>query len=88
MDSIEDAIRIQNAVSQEFTVMRRSMAPLLLQNLHENLKSSELVRFFEIARVHHKNSEGMQERKMLAGVLSHSSVNAVRALLDGLFQKL
>lgn len=33
-----DAIRIQNAVSQDFTMMRRTMAPLLLLHAHGNLK--------------------------------------------------
>ncbi len=34
---------IQNAVSEEFTMMRRSLAPLLLANVRENLKQVERI---------------------------------------------
>lgn len=83
-----DAIRIQNAVSQDFTMMRRTMAPLLLLHAHENLKQKGEVKFFEIAKVHHKQDGVMSENKKFAGVMTHGDVATVRTLMDGLLAQL
>lgn len=84
----DDAIMIRNAVSQDFTMMRRSMAPLLLQSAHENLKQKDAVKFFEIAKTHRKVAGEMQETKFLAGVATHSDATRIRTFLDGLFSTL
>jgi phenylalanyl-tRNA synthetase beta chain len=84
LEETNSAVCIRNAVSEEFTMMRRSMAPLLLANVHENLKQVREVSFFEIARVHYKDATGaFYEKKRLAGILSNSAALPVRVLLDG-----
>ncbi len=63
------AVRIQNAVSEEYTIMRRSLAPLLLSNVRENLKISSSFSFFEIAQTHSKQADNIfMEQRMVAGV--------------------
>lgn len=83
-----DAIRIQNAVSQDFTMMRRSLAPLLFLHAHENLKQKSEVKFFEIAKAHHKIADQMVESKKFAGVMTNANAAQVRTLLDGIFSTL
>ncbi len=88
IEETDDAIMIRNAVSQDFTMMRRSMAPLLLQSAHENLKQKDSVKFFEIAKTHRKIAGEMQETKFLAGVTTQSDALKIRTFLDGLFSTL
>jgi phenylalanyl-tRNA synthetase beta subunit len=79
---------IQNPVNPDFTTMRRSMAPLLFANVHENLKRRASVKFFEIAKTYRKSEGAMTESKKIAGVVSHGSATEIRMLLDGLFGRL
>lgn len=88
MTETDDAIMIRNAVSQDFTMMRRSMAPLLFRSAHENLKQKPAVKFFEIAKTHWRTDGKMTETKKLAGVVTQGDIAGIRILLDGLFSTL
>ena len=52
-----DAIGIQNAFNEEYTHMRRSLAPRLLMAASENLKYTDHFGFFEISKVYSKISD-------------------------------
>lgn len=85
----ETAIKIRNAVSAEYTCMRRSLAPLLLQAIYTNLKQIDSISFFEIAKIHRKDSGGkFEEKKMFGGVFSEMNTKDIRNLLDGLLSRL
>ena len=47
LENMEDAIGIRNAFNEEYTHMRRSLAPRLLMAATENLKYAESFGFFE-----------------------------------------
>lgn len=78
-----DAVGIRNAFNEEYTHMRRSLAPRLLLSIFENMKYAESFGFFEIGKVYSKNPHGQRdtplsqniaikplpEKKMIAGVL-------------------
>lgn len=77
--NMDDAVRIVNAVSAEYTHMRRSPAALLFQAAAENAKHSERFSFFEYGKTHRKNSDGsFVERRSLAGVSYSSGVFEAR----------
>ena len=83
-----NAIGVRNAVSEDFTLMRRSLAPLLMANIRENLKKTPSIGFFEIAKVHSKSSVGFHESKSLGIILSHTSIDDARKMFDGLMEVL
>lgn len=69
------AVAILNAVSTEYTHMRRSPAALLFQAASENAKHTSAFSFFEYGKVHFKNAENdFSEKRSLAGVSYGSSV--------------
>ncbi len=65
-----NAVHIQNAFNVEYTMMRRSMLPNLLEATAENLKQQKTFGFFEIGKVFEKLGENkFTEKKALAGTL-------------------
>ena len=69
---IEDAVTIENPLSEEFVVMRRTLTPSLLKVIKEN-KKYDTVHIFEIANVYVKKAHALPEEKLtLAGVVKCS----------------
>lgn len=52
---MSDAVSVRNAYNEEYTHMRRSLAPRLAMSASENLKYSEHFGFFEIGKIYTKN---------------------------------
>lgn len=52
-----DAVGIQNAFNVEYTHMRRSLSVRLLDNIAKNRNIKNDLRFFEIAKVYHKDNQ-------------------------------
>ncbi len=77
---MSDAVRVVNAVSAEYTHMRRSPAPLLLSAASENAKRADgWFAFFEYGKIHAKNSDGtFVETRSLAGISVGAPTVAVR----------
>lgn len=79
-----NAVHIQNAFNVEYTMMRRSMVPNLLDATAENLKQQKKFGLFEIGKIFEKLDENeFTEQKALAGVLVGSDIKALRTILDG-----
>ncbi|MDD2916839.1 MAG: phenylalanine--tRNA ligase subunit beta [Candidatus Gracilibacteria bacterium] len=79
-----NAVHIQNAFNVEYTMMRRSMIPNLLEAVAENLKQQKRFSFFEIGKVFEKLGENkFSEKKALAGVLIGQDMKTLRTILDG-----
>lgn len=78
------AVHIQNAFNVEYTMMRRSIVPNLLEATAENLKQQKKFSFFEIGKVFEKLDEDeFIEKKALAGILVGEDMTILRTLLDG-----
>ncbi len=76
---MSSAVAIVNAVSTEFTHMRRSPAALLLQAASENAKHSSEFSFFEYGKVHFKLEENrFEEKRSLSGIALGSGALKVR----------
>ena len=54
---MSDAVMIQNAFNEEYTHMRRSLAPRLFENIHENLKHTSTLKFFEIGKCYFRSGK-------------------------------
>jgi len=64
-----DVIRVQNPVSENWTMLASSLIPMLLRAVHENYTNHDSVRFFQVGRVWKKNSDGsITEENRVAGV--------------------
>ena len=95
---MDDAVGIKNAFNEDYTHMRRSLAVRLFENISENTKHGESLRFFEIGKVYHKsassNSSTMAEflehvenppfpeKKMLAWVTVGTTIDSLRQELE------
>ncbi len=83
LDWLENTIAIRNAVSSEFTILRRTPAPLLLLNAQMNAREAQEFSFFEIATIHSKeNSSSFSEKKCIAGIIVGGNIQTLRNTLD------
>jgi len=65
----EEALTLQNPLTQDFIYMRRALVPSLLKVVFENKKRHE-IKIFELTKVYLKNGSGLpKEQSMLAGVI-------------------
>ena len=101
LDDIENAIAIKNAFNEEYTHMRRSLAPRLFMAAWENLKYAEEFGFFEIGKVYTKNStqtnhspflstidiKPFPEKKIIAWVLIGKELESLRKTLESYLKK-
>lgn len=62
---MESAIGIRNAFNEEYTHMRRSLAPRLFLALAENTKFSQNISFFEIGKTYSKTNPSRVENTLL-----------------------
>src|SRR5258708_3414178 len=66
---IEDAVTIQNPLSDDMVYMRRTLIPSLLQIIKEN-QAYETIKIFELANIYEKNGKDLPKQTMkLAGVI-------------------
>ena len=64
-----DVVRVQNPVSENWSMLASSLIPMLLRAVHENYTNHDTLRFFQVGRVWKKNSDGtITEENRVAGV--------------------
>ena len=83
---IEEAVQIQNPLSEEFVYMRQTLIPSLLKVISEN-KKSEQVKIFELSNIYLKTNNGLPEEILtLSGVIkkNDASFYEVKGLLEQL----
>ncbi len=82
----EEALTLQNPLTQDFVYMRRTLVPSLLKVVSENKKHHE-IKIFELAKVYLKEGSGLpKEQSMLAGVIKkqNASFYEIKGLLEQL----
>lgn len=65
---MDDAIGIKNAFNESYTHMRRSLAVRLFENISNNIKHQNVLKFFEIGKVYSKEGS---ESSIMTEFLSH-----------------
>ena len=61
---------LENPMNPEQALMRTSLIPNLLKNIHENLKHSKELFIFEMGRTYHKSTTVLpEEKRMLVGAV-------------------
>lgn len=103
MENMDNAIKIQNAFNESYTHMRRSLAPRLLQNIRENIKHTNTLKFFEIGKCYSKDAlpnekqkallasipnKPFTEKRYIAGVMTHCTIENLRQDIEGLLRKI
>jgi phenylalanyl-tRNA synthetase beta chain len=68
MPSMESAVGVRNAFNEEYTHMRRSLAPRILMSVAENMKYSENFWFFEIGKIYTKTPHSDEENTLLRNI--------------------
>lgn len=53
----ENAVAIRNAFNEEYTLMRRSLAGRLFENIRDNMRHASVIKFFEVGNIYHKDSD-------------------------------
>ncbi|HEX8965506.1 MAG TPA: hypothetical protein VF820_03695, partial [Patescibacteria group bacterium] len=87
---IEDAVTIQNPLSEDMVYMRKTLIPSLLQVAQKN-KNHEQLKLFELANIYEKRANDLpDERLKLAGIMKNTSTNfyAVKGILEQLMTDL
>ncbi len=99
-ENTDNLIAIQNAYTTDFTHMRTSLAPRLLENISENLRHDERLRFFEIGKIYGKNLERdsrlekllsdqeklpFPEKMQFAGISTMDTIATIRNMLEVFF---
>ena len=100
---MSDAVMIQNAFNEEYTHMRRSLAPRLFTNIHENLKHPSALKFFEIGKCYFRSGKRdadtdtllskiekkpFSEKRMIAGVQVGGNLESLRKDMELLLSEL
>lgn len=98
--NIDSLIAIQNAYTTDFTHMRNSLAPRLLENIVNNLRHSSDLQFFEIGKIYGKNlvrdsrldnllkdqkTLPFPEKMQFAGISTVDTIATIRATLEVFF---
>ena len=65
---MDDAVGIKNAFNESYTHMRRSLAVRLFENIANNTKHQNTLKFFEIGKVYSKDGT---ESVVMTEFLSH-----------------
>lgn len=87
---IEDAVAIQNPLSDEMVYMRRTLIPSLLQVVKDN-QDYELIKIFELANIYEKSGKNLPKQTMkLAGLIHKPQVKflEVKGIIEQLLADL
>jgi len=87
---IEDAVTIQNPLTEDMVYMRKTLVPSLLQVIAKN-KNHEKIKIFEIANVYHKKENNLPDEFLkLAGVIKKPKVSfyKVKGIIEQLLNNL
>ena len=82
----EDAVTIQNPLTEDFIYMRRTLVPSLLKVVSENKKHHD-IKIFELAKIYLKQNNNLpKEQSMLAGVIKkqNASFYEIKGLIEQL----
>ena len=72
---IDEAVEINNPLTEDFTYMRNSLIPSLLKVISEN-KTQEEIKIFELANVYHKRNKNLPDEVLtLSGVIKKKQAN-------------
>ena len=100
-ENMESAIGIRNSFNEEYTHMRRSIAPRLFLAAMENMKYASNFSFFEIGKVYRKSDtkwrentllqniaiKPFPEKKELSGVIVWGTLEELRRTLEGYLER-
>jgi phenylalanyl-tRNA synthetase beta chain len=86
-------VELENPFSEQFYYLRPNLLINLLDNIRHNskyLQKKKELKIFELGKVFKKRGKGIEEKKMLAGMLTRSKEDfyILKGVLDGLLQGL
>lgn len=87
---LEDAVEVNNPLSEDLVYMRKTLVPSLLGVISEN-KKREKIRIFEIANIYNKRAKDLPEEVMtFAGIVKKDKVSfyEVKGIIEQLCQDL
>ena len=83
---LEEAVEINNPLSEEWVYMRKTLVSSLLKIISEN-KNKEIIKIFEIANIYNKRSNNLPlEQMIFAGAIKKEKVNFFE--IKGLIEQL
>jgi phenylalanyl-tRNA synthetase beta chain len=84
--SIDEAVTINNPLTEDFVHMRRTLVPSLLKVVQEN-KNHESINLFEIANVYHKKPKDLPDQILKVALITKKPKNSFFAM-KGIIEQL
>lgn len=86
-------VELENPMSTFNKYLRPSLIPNLVKNTDKNFKHFNKIKIFEVGKIFIKNKKGIEEKEMIAGILSHKKANndlfyELKGLLETFFENL
>lgn len=86
---LENAVTIQNPLSEENVYMRRTLVPSLLQVVSKH-QSREKIHIFELANIYEKRKDNLPDEKLsLAGVIKKVDLSffEIKGVIEGILEE-
>ncbi len=85
--SLKSHLKIKNALSEDWTYLRRSLIPSHLEAIKNNSKEKD-ISFFEIANTYHSQEGKLPQEKLELIIISKLDYLKVKGILDNLMNNL
>ena len=82
-DAKKKHLQLINPLNPDQEYLRTSLLPRLLDNAAKNARNFDQFRIFEVGRVYGKGKKGIEEKKMVAGVIYKKSKEKLFYLVKG-----
>lgn len=81
-------LKLSNPISKELLYMRTSLLPSLLKNIKNNLGKSDVLKFFEIAKVYYPQPSDLPKEVYKVGIATNTDFFDLKGITEALLRQL
>jgi len=84
----EEFLRLSNSISEEIEYLRRSLTPSLIKNIKDNQGKENILKFFELAKVYHKQEKDLPNEIYKLGIGINTDFFDLKGIIEALLSEL
>jgi len=84
----EEFLKLNNSISEEIEYLRRSLTPSLIKNLKDNQGKENVLKFFELAKVYHKQEKNLPNEIYKLGIGINTDFFDLKGIIEALLSEL